>query len=51
MSNITTNFAVRFIATAPSGTSLVGNTAEWIVERLEIYTDTPGLARYGGRLF
>ena len=45
--NVTSNIAARFLATAPSGTSLTGNTAEWIVERLEIDTSTPELARYG----
>lgn len=45
--NVTSNQGANFIATAPNGTSLVGNTAEWIVERLEIDTNTPELAQYG----
>ena len=49
--NVTTNIAARFVATAPSGTSLAGNSAEWVVERLEIDTNTPELARYGDVYF
>jgi Peptidase A4 family len=49
--NVTTNIAARFVATAPSGTSLAGNSAEWVVERLEIDTNTPELARYGDLYF
>jgi hypothetical protein len=45
--NVTSNLAAHFIATAPQGTTLVGNTAEWIVERLEIDTSAPELAQYG----
>jgi len=45
--NLTSNLGVNFIATAPQGTSLVGNCAEWVVERLEIDTNTPELAQYG----
>jgi hypothetical protein len=45
--NLTSNIAAHFMATAPKGTSLVGNSAEWIVERLEIDTNTPELAQYG----
>jgi hypothetical protein len=45
--NLTSNRGVNFAATAPSGTSLRGNSAEWVVERLEIDTNTPQLAQYG----
>ena len=45
--NLTSNIAANFMATAPKGSSLVGNSAEWIVERLEIDTSTPQLAQYG----
>lgn len=49
--NVTSGVGASFQATAPSGTSLVGNTAEWVVERLEIDTNTPELARYGDVYF
>jgi hypothetical protein len=49
--NVTSNIGTSFLATAPSGISLVGNTAEWIVERLEIDTNSPELARYGDVYF
>lgn len=49
--NVTSRVGASFHATAPPGTSLVGNTAEWIVERLEIDTNTPELARYGDMYF
>lgn len=49
--NLTSNIAAHFIATAPGGTTLTGNTAEWIVERLEIDTNTPELAQYGEVFF
>jgi len=45
--NLTSNIAAHFMATAPKGTALVGNSAEWVVERLEIDTNTPELAQYG----
>jgi len=45
--NLTSALGAHFIATAPSGTTLLGNTAEWVVERLEIDTNTPELAQYG----
>jgi hypothetical protein len=45
--NLTTGHAATFVATAPNGTSLAGNSAEWIVERLEVDTSTPELARFG----
>jgi hypothetical protein len=49
--NLTSGVGASFIATAPSGTSLAGNSAEWVVERLEIDTNTPELARYGDVYF
>jgi hypothetical protein len=49
--NVTSGIGASFQATAPSGTSLVGNSAEWVVERLEIDTNTPELARYGDVYF
>jgi len=39
------------MATPPSEYALVGNCAEWIVERLYIDTNTPELARYGDVYF
>ncbi|RDI97314.1 hypothetical protein DVT68_16240 [Dyella solisilvae] len=49
--NVTSNVAAHFLATAPAGTELVGNSAEWVVERLEIDTNTPELAQYGEVFF
>jgi hypothetical protein len=49
--NITSGVGASFRATAPSRTSLVGNSAEWVVERLEIDTNTPELAPYGDVYF
>jgi Peptidase A4 family len=49
--NVTSGVGASFRATAPSRTSLVGNCAEWVVERLEIDTNTPELARYGDVYF
>ena len=49
--NITSRVGASFRATAPTGTTLAGNTAEWVVERLEIDTNTPELARYGDVYF
>lgn len=49
--NLTTNVSASFQATAPAGVSLVGNSAEWVVEQLEIDTYTPELARYGDVYF
>lgn len=49
--NITSRVGASFQATAPSGTTLAGNSAEWVVERLEIDTNTPELARYGDVYF
>jgi peptidase A4-like protein len=49
--NVTSGQAANFHATAPDGTTLAGNTAEWVVERLEIDSNTPELARYGDVYF
>lgn len=51
--NVTSNIAASFRATAPDGFGLVGNTAQWIVERLVSDTGThvPELARFGDVYF
>jgi hypothetical protein len=49
--NLTSGVGASFRATAPPGKALVGNSAEWVVERLEIDTNTPELARYGDVYF
>jgi|SRR5579859_4085603 len=49
--NITSRVGASFQATAPPGTTLAGNSAEWVVERLEIDSNTPELARYGDVYF
>ena len=46
LGNVTTSVGSFFAATAPGGTNLRGNCAEWIVEALEIDTSTPELAQY-----
>src|SRR6202022_1407353 len=40
-----------FPVEAPLGTELKGNVAEWIVERIEINSDTPELAGYSAVQF
>lgn len=45
--NVTSGIATNFQATAPGGTHLVGNAAEWVVERLSISSAGALLARYG----
>ena len=45
--NVTSGIAAPFQASVPAGVALQGNSAEWVVERLEIDTNTPELARYG----
>ena len=45
--NATTGHITGFGLTAPTGTTLVGNTAEWIVERPEVNGATSILAAYG----
>jgi len=49
--NVTSGVGASFQATAPVGTTLQGNSAEWVIERLEIDTNTPELARYGDVYF
>jgi hypothetical protein len=49
--NLTSNVAANFLSTAPQGTALLGNSAEWIVERLEIDTKAPELAQFGAVYF
>jgi hypothetical protein len=51
MLNVTSGVAASFRATAPEGTALVGDCAEWVVERLKINSSTPQLARYGDVYF
>jgi hypothetical protein len=51
MMNDTNGAHASFAVTAPTGTSLVGNCAEWIVEALEIDTSVPELASYGSAYF
>jgi hypothetical protein len=46
LGNVTTGVGHFFSATAPTGTTLQGNCAEWIVEALEIDTNAPELAQY-----
>jgi hypothetical protein len=46
LANATSGFGLFFFATAPKGTLLKGNCAEWIIEALEINTSTPELAEY-----
>ncbi|HEV2578401.1 MAG TPA: A4/G1 family peptidase [Acidobacteriaceae bacterium] len=49
--NLTSNIGVHFLADATAPTTLVGNVAEWVVERLSINTDSPELAQYGEVFF
>jgi hypothetical protein len=49
--NVTTGVATSFSKTAPSGTSLVGNCAEWIVEAPTVGGGQSRLARYGDVYF
>jgi hypothetical protein len=46
LTNVTAGFGLFFVATAPKGTLLKGNCAEWIIEALEINTSAPELAKY-----
>ena len=46
LGNGTNSIGSFFAATAPTGTNLRGNCAEWIVEALEIDTGIPELAQY-----
>jgi hypothetical protein len=49
--NVTTGVSTGFTFTAPAGTTLVGNTAEWIVERPGINGSTSQLADFGAVYF
>ncbi len=49
--NVTSNRAAHWAVVAPAGSSLKGNSAEWVVERLEIDSNTPLLAQYGEVFF
>lgn len=49
--NDTNGAHASFAVTAPSGTTLEGNCAEWILESLEIDTIVPELASYGAMYF
>jgi hypothetical protein len=51
VSNITTKQAAYFTVKPPDGTSLVGNCAEWIVERPKIGGSLSQLANYGAVTF
>lgn len=44
--NVTTGVAIPFQVTAPAGTTLVGDTAEWIAERPKVGDQTTILADY-----
>jgi hypothetical protein len=46
LTNVTAGLGLFFFATAPRGTLLQGNCAEWIIEALEINTSVPELAQY-----
>jgi hypothetical protein len=45
-SNLSTNVSTTFTITAPSGTTLVGNSAEWIVERPTVNGSVASLTDY-----
>jgi hypothetical protein len=51
LSNITTGDYTSFGVTAPSGTALMGNSAEWIVEAPTVNGGQSALARYGDVYF
>jgi Peptidase A4 family len=51
MANITTGQYMSYAMNAPSGTRLIGNCAEWIVERPEVGGVTSPLADYGEIIF
>jgi hypothetical protein len=51
LANITTQQTAAFDVTAPAGTTLVGNCAEWIVERPEVGGSLSQLAGYGSVAF
>jgi len=47
LTNLTNGTATSFTKTAPAGTSLVGNCAEWIVEAPTVGGGQSALAKYG----
>jgi hypothetical protein len=47
LSNLSTGVATAFQITAPTGTTLAGNCAEWIAERPEVSGSLSMLANYG----
>ena len=49
--NKTNGIAASFPVQAPAGTVLVGNCAEWIVEKVELVTQTRALANHGAIYF
>jgi Peptidase A4 family len=49
--NVTSGLGASFAVTAPSGFTLTGNCAEWIVEQIPMNGDPPELARYGETYF
>jgi hypothetical protein len=51
LTNVTTGASTSFTKTAPSGTHLVGNCAEWIVEAPTVNGGQSALARYGDVYF
>lgn len=51
MTNITSGIHTSFSITAPNGTSLRGNCAEWIVEAPTVGGGQSGLADYGATFF
>jgi hypothetical protein len=51
LTNLTTGASTSFTKTAPQGTTLVGNCAEWIVEAPTVNGGQSALARYGDVYF
>jgi Peptidase A4 family len=51
LTNLTTGASTSFTKTAPKGTQLVGNCAEWIVEAPTVNGAQSALARYGDVYF
>ena len=51
LTNLTTGASTSFTKTAPQGTHLVGNCAEWIVEAPTVNGGQSALARYGDVYF
>jgi hypothetical protein len=51
LTNLTTGASTSFTKTAPAGTTLVGNCAEWIVEAPTVNGGQSALARYGDVYF